>query len=69
MTMSFRKKIIFYVLLSVSALILFAPTIMAVVMSLMTSQDILTGSAPSRLILDNFIQTFEHFPLLQFLLN
>ncbi|MEK5172395.1 carbohydrate ABC transporter permease [Bacillus sp. Gen3] len=69
MTMSFRKKLIFYVLLTLSAFILFAPTMLAVVMSFMTSQDILTGSTPRTLITDNFTQAFERFPLFQFLLN
>lgn len=69
MTLSLGKKIIFYTLLIISALILFAPTLMAIVMSFMTNQDILTGSLPTTFTLDNYVNAFERSPLFQYLLN
>ena len=69
MTISKSRKVIFYVLLILSALILAGPMIMAIVMSFMTNQDILTGSLPSALTLDNYLHAFERFPLLKYLFN
>ena len=63
------RKIIFYVLLVISAILLAGPAIMAIVMSFMSNQDILTGSLPTSLTFDNYIAAFNQFPLLQFLLN
>ncbi|WP_462412911.1 carbohydrate ABC transporter permease [Neobacillus sp. Marseille-QA0830] len=63
------KKIIFYVLLVISALLLAGPAIMAIVMSFMTNQDILTGSLPKTFTFDNYIAAFDRLPLLQFLFN
>ncbi|WP_425464022.1 carbohydrate ABC transporter permease [Oceanobacillus piezotolerans] len=63
------KKLIFYILLTISAIILFAPTLMALVMSFMSNQDILTGSLPTSLTLDNYKNAFERFPLFQYLFN
>ena len=51
MTMSTGRKVIFYVLLIISALILAGPIIMAIVMSFMSNQDILTGSLPNNVLL------------------
>ena len=42
---------------------------MAIVMSFMTNKDILTGSMPTTLTLDNYLHAFEHFPLLRYLFN
>ena len=69
MMISKSRKVIFYVLLILSALILAGPMIMAIVMSFMSNQDILTGSMPSTFTLDNYIRAFERFPLLQYLFN
>ncbi|WP_102272318.1 carbohydrate ABC transporter permease [Cytobacillus massiliigabonensis] len=69
MMLSTGKKIIFYVLLVISALLLAGPAIMAVVMSFMTNQDILTGSLPTAFTFDNYIAGFERLPLLRFLFN
>ncbi|RLL45090.1 carbohydrate ABC transporter permease [Oceanobacillus piezotolerans] len=69
MTMGTGKKLIFYILLTISAIILFAPTLMALVMSFMSNQDILTGSLPTSLTLDNYKNAFERFPLFQYLFN
>lgn len=69
MTLSTGKKILFYVLLIISALLLAGPALMAIVMSFMTNQDILTGSLPTTFTLDNYIAAFERFPLQHYLLN
>lgn len=69
MTMPISKKILFYFLLSISALVLFAPALMAFVMSFMENKDILTGSLPHSLSFDNYVKAFEQFPLLKYLLN
>lgn len=63
------KKIILYTLLGLSALIVFAPTIMAFVMSFMSNKDIMTGSLPSTLTFDNYVKAFNQFPLLKYLFN
>ena len=69
MMISTGRKIIFYVLLVISAILLAGPAIMAIVMSFMSNQDILTGSLPTSLTFDNYFAAFNKFPLLQFLLN
>ncbi|MCM3569923.1 carbohydrate ABC transporter permease [Neobacillus mesonae] len=69
MMLSMRKKIVFYVLLIISALLLAGPAIMAIVMSFMTNQDILTGRLPTAFTIDNYIAAFDRLPLLQFLFN
>lgn len=63
------KKFILYILLGLSALIVFAPTIMAFVMSFMSNKDIMTGSLPSTLTIDNYVKAFNQFPLLKYLFN
>eukprot|EP00130_Batrachochytrium_dendrobatidis_P008517 XP_006683392.1 hypothetical protein BATDEDRAFT_93153 [Batrachochytrium dendrobatidis JAM81] len=69
MTMPISKKIIFYILLTISALVVFAPTLMAFVMSFMSNKDIMTGSFPSMLSFDNYVKAFGQFPLLKYLFN
>lgn len=67
--LSTGKKLIFYVLLIISALLLAGPALMAIVMSFMTNQDILTGSLPTTFTFDNYIAAFERLPFLHFLFN
>ncbi|WP_456279515.1 carbohydrate ABC transporter permease [Bacillus sp. AK128] len=67
--MPIGRKITFYVLLIVSALLLAGPALMAIMMSFMTNQDILTASMPTTLSLDNYVAAFERFPLINFLIN
>ena len=55
MMMSTGRKVIFYVLLIISALILAGPIILAIVMSFMSNQDILTGSLPTTFTFDNYV--------------
>ena len=69
MTMSTSRKVIFYILLIVSGIIVFAPTFMAFVMSFMTNQDIMTGNVPQTLTFTNYVRAFEQFPLLRYLVN
>lgn len=70
MTMPMPKKILLYVLLAVSAFLLFAPALMALSMSFMPSEQILTGTIiPDSLTLDHYRKAFERFPLLQYLAN
>lgn len=67
--MPISKKIIFYVLLVVSGIIVFAPTLMAFMMSFMSNKDIMTGSLPTSLSFDNYVKAFGQFPLLKYLFN
>lgn len=70
MTMSLRRKVILYCLLVVSALFLFAPTIIAFSMSFMTNQDIMTGKIiPTSISFENYFHVFQRFPLLKYLFN
>lgn len=70
MTVPIQQKIIFYLLLTISAIVIFAPAIIAFSMSFMSNQEIMTGTLiPSSFTLDNYVQVFDRFPLFQFLLN
>ncbi|MEH7378886.1 carbohydrate ABC transporter permease [Bacillus sp. JJ1533] len=69
MMMPFGRKVIFYLLLIVSAILVAGPAVMAIVMSFMTNQDILTASLPTTLTADNYVAAFERFPLIQYLIN
>lgn len=69
MTVPISRKILFYILLMISALVIFAPVIMAFVMSFMDNKDIMTGSLPQTLSFDNYVKAFEKFPLLKYLFN
>ncbi|MEK5444353.1 carbohydrate ABC transporter permease [Fredinandcohnia sp. FSL W7-1320] len=69
MMMSLGRKVTFYILLIVSALLIAGPAIMAIVMSFMTNQDILTASMPTELTADNYVVAFERFPLFKYLFN
>lgn len=69
MTMPFSRKILFYVLLIISALVVFSPALMAFVLSFMENKDIMTGNLPQSLSFDNYVKAFGQFPLLKFLFN
>ncbi len=69
MTMPISRKILFYILLIISALVVFAPAMMAFVMSFTENKDIMTGSLPHALSFDNYVKAFEKFPLLKYLFN
>ncbi|MGJ9459108.1 carbohydrate ABC transporter permease [Oceanobacillus sp. CF4.6] len=63
------KKIILYVLLIISGIVVFAPTMMAFMMSFMSNKDIMTGSLPNSLSFENYVKAFGQFPLLKYLFN
>ncbi|WP_420708874.1 carbohydrate ABC transporter permease [Bacillus sp. REN16] len=67
--MSWGRKVTFYLLLIVSAILIAGPAVMAIVMSFMTNQDILTASLPTTLSVDNYVAAFERFPLMKYLFN
>lgn len=69
MTMPISKKIIFYCLLTISAIVMFAPALMAFVMSFMENKDIMSGNLPQSFSFDNYVKAFEQFPLFKFLFN
>ncbi|SER56325.1 carbohydrate ABC transporter membrane protein 2, CUT1 family [Gracilibacillus ureilyticus] len=70
MTVPAYQKIVFYLLLTVSSVLIFAPAIIAFSMSFMSNQDIMTGKIiPTSFTLDNYVQVFDRFPLFNFLLN
>ncbi|MCJ8007428.1 carbohydrate ABC transporter permease [Lederbergia wuyishanensis] len=69
MTVPISKIITLYTLLILTSIIVFAPTIMAFIMSFMTNQDIMTGSLPKELSFDNYIKAFNQFPLFKYLFN
>ncbi|MGN8647344.1 carbohydrate ABC transporter permease [Gracilibacillus sp. HCP3S3_G5_1] len=70
MTVPTYQKVIFYLLLVVSAFVIFAPALIAFSMSFMPGQDIMSGKIiPSTFTLDNYVQVFQRFPLFNFLLN
>ncbi|MBM7539918.1 carbohydrate ABC transporter permease [Amphibacillus cookii] len=70
MTTSLRRKVVFYTLLTLTAFLVFAPTFIAFMMSFMSNQEIMTGQIiPRSLTFDNYVQVFQRFPLMQYLLN
>lgn len=70
MKIPLRRKVIFYILLVVSAFLVFAPALIAFMMSFMTNQDIMSGKLiPTTITFDNYLAVFERFPLLNYLLN
>lgn len=69
MTIPAGRKFIIYLLLIISGFLVFAPTLMAFVMSFMSNKDIMTGSFPTSLSFDNYVRAFEQFPLLKYLMN
>ncbi|MBS4206737.1 carbohydrate ABC transporter permease [Bacillus sp. FJAT-50079] len=69
MTMPIGKKITLYTLLIVTSLMVFAPTIIAFMMSFMSNQDIMTGSLPKVLSFDNYVKAFSQSNLFHYLFN
>ncbi len=64
------KRILLYLLLTVTALVMFFPIIYAFMVSFMTGGEILQGKFfPSTISLDNYERVFDRLPLLQYLLN
>lgn len=70
MRMSLSYKVTLYVLLTISAILLFLPILFAFLMSFMTSQDAMVGRIiPTVWTFENYVMAFERLPLLKFLLN
>ena len=70
MTMSLPKKIGFYFLLTVAALIVFFPVIYAFMISFMTGPEIMQGKfLPQSIQFDNYSRVFERLPLLNYIIN
>ena len=68
--MSIAKKIIFYVLLVISAIFVFFPVMYAFAISFMTGGEVLQGKLlPETITFENYVKVFERFPLLQYLFN
>ncbi|WBL14552.1 carbohydrate ABC transporter permease [Sutcliffiella sp. NC1] len=64
------KKIIIYILLTLSAFLLFAPILYAISASMMTPQEIFSGALiPSSPSLEAYSQAINRVPILQFLFN
>jgi sn-glycerol 3-phosphate transport system permease protein len=65
-----RQKIILYILLIIFATLFFSPVVIALMMSFMENQDILTGQiVPAYITFDNYIMVLDRFPFLHFLMN
>lgn len=65
-----HQKIIFYILLTICALLFFAPIAIAIMMSFMSTNEIMTGQMlPTQIDFDNYARAFELFPLAHFMLN
>lgn len=70
MTMSLPKKIGFYSLLSISALIMFFPVLYALMISFMSGAEIMQGNfLPKAIHFDNYIRVFERIPLFEYIIN
>ena len=70
MKMPLSQKIIFYLLLTIFAVMVFFPVAYAFLISFMTPQEVLLGNIlPRSFSLVNYEQAFERLPLLKYLLN
>ena len=68
--MSITKRIIFYVLLVISAIFVFFPVMYAFAISFMSGGEVLQGKLlPETITFENYVKVFERFPLLQYLFN
>ena len=70
MSMSKPKKILFYILLVVSAFLVFFPVLYAFMISFMTGGEILQGKfLPKSIHFDNYVKVFDRLPLMKYLIN
>ncbi|OAT81634.1 glycerol-3-phosphate ABC transporter permease [Bacillus sp. MKU004] len=68
--MSMGKKILLYILLAVSAFLVFFPVLYAFMISFMTGSEILQGKfLPQSFTLENYFKVFERLPLMNYLIN
>ncbi|MFL8936326.1 carbohydrate ABC transporter permease [Rossellomorea oryzaecorticis] len=64
------KKLLLYVLLAVSAFLVFFPVLYAFMISFMTGSEILQGKfLPQSFTLENYFKVFERLPLMNYLIN
>ncbi|KGX86236.1 carbohydrate ABC transporter permease [Pontibacillus litoralis] len=64
------KKWTFYILLMISAVVMFFPTFYAFMVSFMSSEEVMAGKLfPSELTLRNYQDAFDKLPLLHYLMN
>ncbi|MDQ0337948.1 sn-glycerol 3-phosphate transport system permease protein [Caldalkalibacillus uzonensis] len=64
------RKVIVYILLSISAFVLFFPILFALLASLLSTAELYSGHyIPSRFSLDSYLQAFGTIPLFKFLVN
>jgi sn-glycerol 3-phosphate transport system permease protein len=64
------KKAIIYILLIISAFVLFFPVLFAILASFLSSAELNRGHyIPSGISFENYVQAFQSVPLLKFLLN
>ncbi|RJG26153.1 carbohydrate ABC transporter permease [Paenibacillus thiaminolyticus] len=70
MRMALSQKWVFYILLLLAAGIMFFPIVYALLASLMTTEEIMTGKLfPASFVFDNFTMALKSVPLLKFMLN
>ena len=70
MSLSTGQKVLFYLILTISAILIFAPAVIAFIMSFMTNQEIFSGNLLPRAIhFENYLEVFNRFPLMNYLLN
>ncbi|MBY6270921.1 MAG: glycerol-3-phosphate ABC transporter permease [Bacillaceae bacterium] len=64
------RKILFYFLLALFAAVIFAPAVIAFLMSFMTNQEIFAGKLfPHSFSWENYARLFERFPIIHYLTN
>lgn len=70
MKMPLSQKVLFYILLTIFAVLVFFPVAYAFLISFMTPQEVLMGNIlPRSFSFGNYEQAFERLPLLRYLLN
>jgi sn-glycerol 3-phosphate transport system permease protein len=70
MMMSTPKKILFYILLVISAFLVFFPVLYAFMISFMSGGEILQGKFfPESIHFDNYVKVFDRLPLMNYLIN
>ncbi|NTZ19850.1 carbohydrate ABC transporter permease [Paenibacillus sp. JMULE4] len=70
MTRTMAGKILFYVILTLMAVLLFLPVVYAISASLMSTQELMTGKLfPSVLHFSNYTAALANVPLLKFMFN
>lgn len=64
------KKMLLYLMLAISAIVVFFPVMYAFAISFMSGGEVLNGKLlPETITFENYSKVFERFPLLQYLFN